>query len=92
MTGHLPAVRHNRKTLEDALYRGGVFGAGEMQVCPRRPRATSRARCTAPVREAEGLLLLYFAGHAVVTYTFTNKLHLQMRTARMVAGQGCPDR
>ncbi|OXS30583.1 substrate-binding domain-containing protein [Streptomyces sp. XY006] len=90
VSGQLPAVLHNRRTLEDALHRGGVFRAGEIRVLasPAPDDFTSELRRA--VRETEGLLLLYFAGHAVVTDTSTHKLHLQMRTARVVAGEELP--
>lgn len=90
VSGQLPAVLHNRRTLEDALHRGGVFRAGEVRVLasPAPDDFTNELRRA--VRETEGLLLLYFAGHAVVTDTSTHKLHLQMRTARVVAGEELP--
>ncbi|MGX5214018.1 caspase family protein [Streptomyces violaceus] len=86
VTGQLPAVRHNRTTLEEALHRGGVFGAGEVRglASPSQDDFTGALRRA--VREAEGLLLLYFAGHAVVN-TSGGELHLQMRNARVVAGE-----
>ncbi|WP_328412657.1 substrate-binding domain-containing protein [Streptomyces violaceus] len=86
VTGQLPAVRHNRTTLEEALHRGGVFGAGEVRglASPSQDDFTGALRRA--VRETEGLLLLYFAGHAVVN-TSGGELHLQMRNARVVAGE-----
>ncbi|MDQ0714814.1 hypothetical protein QFZ55_004266 [Streptomyces luteogriseus] len=86
VTGQLPAVRHNRMTLEDALYRGGVFGAGEVTVLPSPSQHDFTGALRRAVSEAEGLLLLYFAGHAVVN-TSGGELHLQMRTARVLAGE-----
>ncbi|MGW0860911.1 caspase family protein [Streptomyces sp. NPDC002611] len=86
VTGQLPAVRHNRKTLDDALHRGGVFGAGEIRVLASPSQEDFTAALRHAVREADGLLLLYFAGHAVVN-TSGGELHLQMRTARVVAGE-----
>ncbi|MEU0895881.1 caspase family protein [Streptomyces massasporeus] len=86
VTGQLPAVRHNRTTLEDALYRGGVFGAGEVTVLPSPSQHDFTGALRRAVSEAEGLLLLYFAGHAVVN-TSGGELHLQMRTARVLAGE-----
>ncbi|MFC9684149.1 caspase family protein, partial [Streptomyces sp. NPDC056948] len=85
VTGQLPAVRHNRKTLQDALNRSGVFGAGEVRVLASPSEEDFTGELRGAVREAEGLLLLYFAGHAVVN-TSGGELHLQMRTARVVAG------
>ncbi|MEU4486190.1 substrate-binding domain-containing protein [Streptomyces purpurascens] len=86
VTGQLPAVRHNRKTLQDALNRSGVFGAGEVRVLASPSEEDFRGQLRGAVREAEGLLLLYFAGHAVVN-TSGGELHLQMRTAQVVAGE-----
>ncbi|MEU9625533.1 caspase family protein [Streptomyces luteogriseus] len=84
--GQLPAVRHNRTTLEDALYRGGVFGAGEVTVLPSPSQHDFTGALRRAVSEAEGLLLLYFAGHAVVNAS-GGELYLQMRTARVLAGE-----
>ncbi|MFI6373830.1 substrate-binding domain-containing protein [Streptomyces sp. NPDC050546] len=86
VTGQLPAVRHNRKTLQHALNRSGVFGAGEVRVLASPSEEDFRGELRGAVREAEGLLLLYFAGHAVVN-TSGGELHLQMRTAQVVAGE-----
>jgi hypothetical protein len=89
VTGQLPAVRHNRTTLEDALHRSAVFGAHEVRALasptPDEFTGALRRAC----QEARGLLLVYFAGHAV-TSTSGNELHLQMRTARVLAGDGLP--
>lgn len=89
VNGQLPAVRHNRMLLEDALHQGNVFGAGEVRALasptPDEFTGALRRAC----REARGLLLLYFAGHAV-TSTSGSELHLQMRTARVLTGDGLP--
>ncbi|MFB6848144.1 substrate-binding domain-containing protein [Streptomyces sp. NPDC056373] len=89
VTGQLPAVRHNRTTLEDALHRSAVFGAHEVRALasptPDEFTGALRRAC----QEARGLLLVYFAGHAV-TSTSGNELHLQMRTARVLTGDGLP--
>ncbi|MEG8276432.1 vWA domain-containing protein [Streptomyces sp. AHA2] len=90
VSGQLPAVRHNRKVLEDALHRGGVFRAGEIRVLASPAPDDFTGELRRAVRETDGVLLLYFAGHAVVTDTSVHKLHLQMRTARMVAGEELP--
>ncbi|MFI8166708.1 substrate-binding domain-containing protein [Streptomyces sp. NPDC085931] len=90
VSGQLPAVLHNRRVLEDALHRGGVFRAGEIRVLASPAPDDFTGELRRAVRETEGLLLLYFAGHAVVTDTSTHKLHLQMRTARVVAGEELP--
>ncbi|MET9395137.1 VWA domain-containing protein [Streptomyces sp. NPDC006624] len=89
VTGQLPAVRHNRTGLEDALHRGAVFGAGEVRVLASPTPDDFTGALRRACREARGLLLLYFAGHAV-TSTSGNELHLQMRTARVLTGHGLP--
>ncbi|MER7477756.1 substrate-binding domain-containing protein [Streptomyces sp. NPDC126510] len=89
VNGQLPAVRHNRRALEDALRRGGVFGAGEVRTLASPSPDDFTGELRRACREAEGLLLLYFAGHAV-TSTSGNELHLQMRTARVLTGHGLP--
>ncbi len=89
VNGQLPAVRHNRTTLEDALHRGGVFGTGEVRTLASPAPDDFTGALRRACREARGLLLLYFAGHAV-TSTSGNELHLQMRTARVLTGHGLP--
>lgn len=89
VTGQLPAVRHNRTALEDALHRGGVFGTGEVRVLASPTPDDFTGALRRACREARGLLLVYFSGHAV-TSTSGNELHLQMRTARVLAGHGLP--
>ncbi|MFJ4538594.1 substrate-binding domain-containing protein [Streptomyces tibetensis] len=89
VNGQLPAVRHNRRALEDALRRGGVFGAGEVRTLASPAPDDFTVELRRACREAKGLLLLYFAGHAV-TSTSGNELHLQMRTARVLTGHGLP--
>ncbi|MGW6544618.1 substrate-binding domain-containing protein [Streptomyces massasporeus] len=89
VAGQLPAVRHNRTALEDALHRGGVFGAGEVRTLASPAPDDFTGALRRACREARGLLLLYFAGHAV-TSTSGNELHLQMRTARVLTGHGLP--
>ncbi|MEU6256656.1 substrate-binding domain-containing protein [Streptomyces sp. NPDC047043] len=83
--GDLPAVEHNLDRLEDVLRRGRVFGADEITVC-RSPYVDefNRALLTA-AEQAEGLLLLYFAGHGAIP-SAGNELFLQMRGARVVPG------
>ncbi|MEV4784468.1 substrate-binding domain-containing protein [Streptomyces tuirus] len=89
VAGQLPAVRHNRTALEDALHRGGVFGAGEVRTLASPAPDDFTGALRRACREARGLLLLYFAGHAV-TSTSGSELHLQMRTARVLTGHGLP--
>ncbi|MGA5894810.1 caspase family protein [Streptomyces venetus] len=85
----LPAVRHNRRALEDALNGGGVFGEGEVRALPSPTPDQFTGALRRACRETRGLLLLYFAGHAV-TSTSGNELHLQLRTARVLTGNGLP--
>ncbi|MER7403348.1 caspase family protein [Streptomyces sp. NPDC000070] len=89
VNGQLPAVRCNRMLLEDALHRGGVFGESEVRALPSPAPDDFTGALRRACREARGLLLLYFSGHAV-TSTSGNELHLQMRTARVLTGDGLP--
>ncbi|MFJ3621914.1 substrate-binding domain-containing protein [Streptomyces iakyrus] len=89
VSGQLPAVRHNRTGLEDALRRGGVFGAGEVRALASPAPDDFTRELRRVCHEARGLLLFYFAGHAV-TSTSGSELHLQMRTARVLTGNGLP--
>ncbi|MFI9510382.1 caspase family protein [Nocardia sp. NPDC052566] len=81
----LPAVKHNLNRLRDALQRGRVFGEREI-VVSRSPTLDdfSRSLRTA-AEEAEGVLLLYFAGHGAIP-SAGDELFLQMRNASVVAG------
>ncbi|GHB24182.1 hypothetical protein GCM10010377_12690 [Streptomyces viridiviolaceus] len=83
--GDLPAVKHDLNRLQEVLQRGGVFGEREITVA-RSPSLDefSRALRTA-ADEAEGLLLLYFAGHGAIP-SAGDELFLQMRNASVVAG------
>ncbi|MET9865561.1 substrate-binding domain-containing protein [Streptomyces sp. NPDC006386] len=89
VNGQLPAVRRNRTSLENALNRGNVFGAGEVRALASPTPDEFTGALHQACEEARGLLLLYFAGHAV-TSTSGNELHLQLRTARVLTGQGLP--
>ncbi|MFJ2891569.1 substrate-binding domain-containing protein [Streptomyces sp. NPDC087305] len=83
--GDLPAVKHNLNLLRDVLPRSRVFGDHEVRVL-RSPTLDDfdRALRTA-AQEAEGLLLVYFAGHGAITAA-GDELFLQMRNASVVAG------
>ncbi|MBX9396416.1 substrate-binding domain-containing protein [Streptomyces sp. TRM72054] len=83
--GDLPAVEHNLDRLRDTLARGGVFAADQITV-ERSPSLDDfdRALRTA-AEEAEGLLLLYFAGHGAIP-SAGDELFLQMRNASVIAG------
>jgi hypothetical protein len=84
--GHLPAVEHNVVRLRDVLRRGGVFAEEEITLArsPSQERFGHALRTA--VREAEGLLLFYFAGHGAIPAA-GNELFLQLRNARVVAGE-----
>ncbi|MFI8188581.1 caspase family protein [Streptomyces sp. NPDC085946] len=83
--GDLPAVKHNVTRLREALSHGGVFDEHEI----RRLRSPSQDEFGHALRtvaaEAEGLLLLYFAGHGAIP-SAGDELFLQMRNASVIAG------
>ncbi|MFF3935111.1 substrate-binding domain-containing protein [Streptomyces phaeofaciens] len=83
--GDLPGVRHNLDRLRDVLSGGGVFGADEITVARSPSLDDFSEELRRAAHEAEGLLLLYFAGHGAVP-SAGNELFLQMRNARVVAG------
>lgn len=84
--GDLPAVKHDVNRLRDALVRGRVFDEHAITVS-RSPSQDefNRALHTA-AGEAEGLLLLYFAGHGAIP-SAGDELFLQMHNARVVPGR-----
>ncbi|MEU3841412.1 substrate-binding domain-containing protein [Streptomyces sp. NPDC028635] len=84
--GQLPAVRYNRTTLTEALYRGGLFREGEVVPCVSPAHDEFAAALHRVARDARGLLLLYFAGHGIVTAA-GDELFLQMRNARVARGR-----
>ncbi|MFF9089884.1 substrate-binding domain-containing protein [Streptomyces sp. NPDC014991] len=83
--GDLPAVKHNLNRLRDVLPRGRIFGEDEIRVLrsPSLDRFNRVLRTTAD--EADGLLLVYFAGHGAIP-SAGDELFLQMRNASVVAG------
>ncbi|MFE2964847.1 caspase family protein [Streptomyces sp. NPDC059340] len=84
--GQLPAVAHNLAVLVRALERGGVLRPLEITVA-RSPRlADFRHSLRVAADSAEGLLLLYFAGHGAVP-SAGDELWLQMRDAEVVRGE-----
>lgn len=83
--GDLPAVRHNLKRLRDVLPRGRVFGEHEVRAFRSPSLDDFNQALSKAAEEAEGLLLLYFAGHGAIP-SAGNELFLQMRNARVVAG------
>ncbi|MCZ9351713.1 substrate-binding domain-containing protein [Streptomyces mutabilis] len=83
--GDLPAVKHNLNQLAEALRHGGVFGDREIAVCRSPDQVTFGRELWTATKEAEGVLLLYFAGHGAIPNA-GDELFLQMRNARVVAG------
>ncbi|MCX4576355.1 VWA domain-containing protein [Streptomyces sp. NBC_01571] len=81
----LPAVAHNLSLLAGALERGGVVGPGEITVADSPVLGEFRKELRTAVDAAEGLLLLYFAGHGAVP-SAGDELWLQMRDAEVVRG------
>ncbi|MEU0035299.1 caspase family protein [Streptomyces sp. NPDC006333] len=82
----LPAVAHNLSLLAGALERGGVVGPGEITVADSPVLGEFRKELRTAVDAAEGLLLLYFAGHGAVP-SAGDELWLQMRDAEVVRGE-----
>ncbi|MGI5393826.1 substrate-binding domain-containing protein [Streptomyces sp. CA-251251] len=83
--GDLPAVKHNLNRLEEALRHGGVFGERGITVCRSPDQGTFDQELWKAATEADGVLLLYFAGHGAIPNA-GDELFLQMRKARVVAG------
>ncbi|MER5911582.1 caspase family protein [Streptomyces sp. NPDC001982] len=83
--GQLPAVHHNRNRLKNALHHTGVFGQGEIVVCPSPYHDVFDEALHHAAQETDGLLLFYFAGHGIVSNSGA-ELFLQMRNARVSAG------
>ncbi|WP_210585303.1 caspase family protein [Streptomyces sp. GESEQ-35] len=83
--GDLPAVEHNLTMLRRALLRGGVFDEDSITVCRSPSQDEFNDALHTAAAEADGLLLLYFAGHGA-TPSSGDRLFLQMRNARVIAG------
>ncbi|WP_369657794.1 hypothetical protein HEP85_44310 [Streptomyces sp. RPA4-2] len=81
----LPAVAHNLSLLAVALERGGVVGPDGITVAASPVLGEFRKELRTAVDAAEGLLLLYFAGHGAVP-SAGDELWLQMRDAEVVRG------
>ncbi|MGW3628964.1 VWA domain-containing protein [Streptomyces sp. NPDC005122] len=81
----LPAVAHNLSLLAGALERGGVLGPDGITVAASPVLGEFRKELRTAVDAAEGLLLLYFAGHGAVP-SAGDELWLQMRDAEVVRG------
>ncbi|MFE0806819.1 substrate-binding domain-containing protein [Streptomyces sp. NPDC058848] len=83
--GDLPAVKHNLNRLAEALRHGNVFGEREITVCRSPDQVTFDRELWTAAKEAQGVLLLYFAGHGAIPNA-GDELFLQLRNARVVAG------
>ncbi|MFI8856556.1 substrate-binding domain-containing protein [Streptomyces prasinus] len=83
--GGLPAVEHNVDRLREALVRGRVFGEQEITVARSPSLEHFERSLLSAAAKAEGVLLLYFAGHGAIP-SAGDELFLQMRNARVVAG------
>ncbi|MFG2476698.1 caspase family protein [Streptomyces fagopyri] len=81
----LPAVAHDLSLLARALERGGVVGPDEITVTHSPVLGEFRKALRTAVDAAEGLLLVYFAGHGAVP-SAGDELWLQMRDAEVVRG------
>ncbi|MCI3274832.1 substrate-binding domain-containing protein [Streptomyces cylindrosporus] len=84
--GDLPAVRHNLDRLKEVLPGGRVFGAHEVTVVRSPYQHDFQRALRTAAEEAEGLLLVYFAGHGAVP-SAANELFLQMRGAEVYRGR-----
>ncbi|MGW2121833.1 caspase family protein [Streptomyces sp. NPDC001758] len=84
--GDLPAVKHNVNRLREALERGGAFGEGEIRTAHSPSLDDFGEALHRAAQEAEGVLLLYFAGHGAIP-SAADELYLQMRKARVVADE-----
>ncbi|MFI1566935.1 substrate-binding domain-containing protein [Streptomyces sp. NPDC020490] len=84
--GDLPAVRHNLDRLRDVLQRGGVFGASELVLLRSPYTHDFEHQLRRVAEEAEGLLLVYFAGHGAIP-SAGDELFLQLRGAGVYAGE-----
>ncbi|MDN3266672.1 substrate-binding domain-containing protein [Streptomyces sp. MA15] len=84
--GDLPAVRHNLTMLREALVRGRVFAEQEIRTLPSPYLADTARVLQRAAKEARGLLLVYFAGHGAIP-SGGDELYLQMRDARVIAGE-----
>lgn len=86
VSGLLPAVRHNRNQLRDALHDAGLLDEHEIEVCPSPSQDVFNEALHRAADGAEGLLLFYFAGHGIVP-SAGDELFLQMRNAHIVPGR-----
>ncbi|MEG3630978.1 vWA domain-containing protein [Streptomyces poriticola] len=83
--GDLPAVRHNLNLLQEALRRGRVFDEREITVSRSPDQVAFGRELRTAAEEAQGVLLLYFAGHGAIP-SAGDELFLQLRNASVVAG------
>ncbi|WP_409470834.1 vWA domain-containing protein [Streptomyces sp. HC307] len=83
--GDLPAVEENLNRLREVLSRGGVFGEHQIIVARSPSLDDFERELRTAAEEAEGLLLLYFAGHGAIP-SAGDELFLQMRNASVIPG------
>ncbi|WP_309505795.1 substrate-binding domain-containing protein [Streptomyces pyxinae] len=85
--GDIAAVRHNATGLARALRAGGVFGPDEVTLAEPDGADAFYRELTRACARAEGLLLLYFAGHGLVSsYHDPDELWLAMPGTTIVPG------
>ncbi|GGV69442.1 hypothetical protein GCM10010294_26340 [Streptomyces griseoloalbus] len=84
--GDLPSVKRNLNRMREALAGGQVFGERDVKVLPSPSLAEFGQALQRSAREAEGLLLVYFAGHGAIP-SGGDELFLQMRDAKVIAGR-----
>ncbi|MFF4907705.1 substrate-binding domain-containing protein [Streptomyces sp. NPDC001260] len=84
--GPLPAVAHNLTLLQEALRGGQVFGADQVTALASPDVGTFHNALRGAANGAEGLLLVYFAGHAAVP-SAAEPLFLQLRGAEVYRGE-----
>ncbi|MFF7193131.1 substrate-binding domain-containing protein [Streptomyces sp. NPDC008079] len=79
----LPGVRHNLGQLVETLMAGGVFGANEVRQVLPRTQLEFLSHLENEAKAAEGLFLLYFAGHGGVDRNGDN-FHLLVGESRRI--------
>jgi hypothetical protein len=81
----LPGVKHNLAEMFRALMDGGVFGVEEVRTASPARRVEFLVRLEEAVDRAQGLFLLYFAGHGRLSHDGT-ELFLTAGDSRRLAG------
>ncbi|MGW0736992.1 caspase family protein [Streptomyces sp. NPDC002851] len=82
--GDIGAVRHNLARLGAALADGGVF---DVEVCENPGLDECDAAIQRARDAADGVLLVYFAGHGILAHGHQDRLLLGLRDARIEGGQ-----